>query len=185
MDDSNPYQAPTLIASADHTPRAQASDRLDLLAVLGWPIVFLANLAVPVLAGWGIVFDEAIAGCGIAITAQLLAGWSLCFLWPSAARRLLLGAVFTGLSQIIPVLHAIAGLVGFIVADLMGQVANDQDMGPGTLRTLGGGFLVTFVTGGVLLTCAGIGGFLVSLALPRRWFTRETVDPDSPNYQPR
>jgi hypothetical protein len=168
-DNSNPYRP---LDSIEETPsdENQVSEGLDAVAFVAWPVVFGLNMIVPLAFGWDLARDHGRMGVCIAALFLLVAGWILCLRQRSIARKLILGATVTALSQFFPVFQFLAGIVAFAIAVSLGVAADGSDDGPIEITSELGGFVVTVLVGGMLLIGAAITGLLLGLVLPYSWF---------------
>jgi hypothetical protein len=114
--------------------------------LVAWFCVYAVNLIFPVAMGWSITREGGKIGMVIGIVAVFALGCRLCFM----SRRAMLPVVYAGwivaVSQLAPILHIFAGMVGVSVAHVFG----DETM-RGEVNTVLGGFLATIVTGGILI----------------------------------
>lgn len=130
------------------------------LPVLKWWViwigVFAANLIVPLWRGWGVVEERGAIGMCLGIgSCFFVATYAAIERYEWLRFALPFGGTIVAASQIFPVLQMIAGFAGLLVASLLGQA--DRELLSVTSEL--GGFAVTIVTGGLLLTAAfGIGG---------------------------
>ena len=158
---------------------------LDTSAFAAWTFVFGANLIVPLLFGWGLTQDHGRTGMLVALVGFLSAGWAFCFSRPIAARKLIAGSVITGVSQVFPVLHIIAGTMALEIALRFGFVAiNDASPMGHDVSGEAGGFLLTLIVGCTLLVCAAGAGQLLGFLLPASWLIRNSNKAVSTNPKP-
>ncbi len=121
-DATNPYAAPEFSDSSIEVAKPKVRQFDKELAVFAWPLVFVLNMIVPVLLGWGMTRDQGRLGMFAASAVLLSMGWWLCVAKNSLARRMIVGGLLTALSQFIPVLQFGAGLVSVWLADQLGLV---------------------------------------------------------------
>jgi hypothetical protein len=169
---SNPYEPATHASSA-------AVDRIgepiSLFGWIMWPLLLIANLAVPIVLAMPVTESAGQWGMGAAIVAFLALGWVLCAHWPAVARRLLLGAPFIAISQVFPILHFILGAIAIEIANRLGVASPANDLASENITYESGGFLVTGIVGfGLLLAALACGNIFV-WAMPGRWY--ETSKP--------
>ncbi|HEY2412789.1 MAG TPA: hypothetical protein VGI40_11130 [Pirellulaceae bacterium] len=165
-DDINPYESPQEVESVG--PLSYSS--IDWSASLWWPVVFGANLIVPVLLGWQIAREYGRFGMCLTSFLFLAAGWALCCLRPAIARRLIAGSAVFAISQLFPLIQMVSGIVAVGAVEWLGLGDDRGDMGISTIPTFLGGCLATAIVGIILLSIAGVLGFIVSFLLPKRWF---------------
>ncbi|PAY18545.1 hypothetical protein CKO51_15745 [Rhodopirellula sp. SM50] len=162
MSEPNPYSPPQQPADAVE-PVANRRSRNSSLMV-AWPVALGVNLIVPMLFGAEMLGKSGWSGVVIAITMFLLVGWWLCATWPRVAKRLVTGASIVALSQFVPLLQIVAGLVALGVAEAMGQASGaDFDQNPFQIKTELGGWIVTVVTGCIMAAASMTIGTLIFL----------------------
>ena len=105
-------------------------------------------------------------GMLVAIGVLLVLGSGVCIGHRKAGTALIAGGVIVSLTQIFPLPHIVAGMIGLELADKAGMI-DDAVKLPSIL----GGFVVTFVTGGLLIALAGAIGAIVHLV--RDWSRSE------------
>ena len=107
----------------------------------------------------------------------LAGGWTLCYVSPPVARRLIVGGMMTAVSQVFPILHLILGVIALGIAGRLGSATPGDDVPIDKISSELGGFFVTLLVGGGLLICAGAIGLVLGWLLPARWFApREAVN---------
>jgi len=62
IESENPYQAPLDAGFPFAKPHSEAFDKFAFVA---WPIVFGANLILPLFFGWGLTQDHGRTGCSL------------------------------------------------------------------------------------------------------------------------
>lgn len=157
MNVENPYQAPARLQpdDANESPGARKR-RVDWLAWLGWPIVLALNL--PLALVFARPFTERHGRIGIvaAVAVAWALGWIVCYVRPELMRRFLGGAVVVSLLQLVPVAQFFAGLIGLRLGRYAGFVDDPTEVDLEQVRSELGGFFVTAVAGGILMTLAAI-----------------------------
>lgn len=173
MNDANPYQAPARVEG--ETPPLSAARRIPKRLLAGWTAVFLLNMPLPLLYGWIFTQNHGRAGMfAAAATLLLLGGW-VCVTQRKLGLALVVGGAPLALSQIFPLAQFMAGLVALIIGDFFRQVENKDDT-VGEVVSEPGGFLVTMITGSLLMGAALVLGLLLRALMPARW--REGASPD-------
>lgn len=178
LDEPNPYEAPLAVASGPpltRPTRPRGGGRL----LLGWAVVFSCNMIVPLLFGWDLTRDAGRGGLFAAGALLLGGGLWLCRAWPTLGGPLVAGAVLVSLTQLLPILQIIAGLMGLRLARAFGQAVSlgefDFDRITGGL----GGFVATLVTGGLLIGVSAAIGLFLRLVTPARWWVRASAIDDT------
>ena len=135
-----------------------------------WLTVFLANSPVPLFYAWFLTAKHGRIG----MVAAIVLWWSLGHLVCKTNRRLGLslvaGGILVALSQCFPLLQIIAGMVSLNIYGRLAQaVAGGSVRGPQE-QTEFGGFLVTMLTGGMLMAVAlGFGSVIRAVIFSGPW----------------
>ncbi|TWT73472.1 hypothetical protein Pla123a_38080 [Posidoniimonas polymericola] len=164
----NPYQSPS-VAADPPVPRAALWDRFS---VVGWPVVYALNIIVPLMFGWGMTEQAGRVGMFVAMAVVLAGGWWLAPRHAWVGRRLIVGAVITALSQVIPILHIYIGMASIAIVTSVGSLVAGEPLDAplsGPLRSETAGFAVTVLVGGSLIVCSLVFGLVLGLLLPRKW----------------
>jgi hypothetical protein len=172
----NPYEAPRTSATEGLSKRA-VDRRYASGLHLAWVIVFLLNLVTPLLFGWSRTESSGRIGMLIAAFLLLALGYGACGTARGIARPLVAGGILVAISQFFPLIQIIAGLIGMGIGSAAGQVDGRGDIGPGFVRTETGGFLVTLVTGGLLMTAALVAGAFLRIITPWHWWSDRPEGP--------
>ncbi|HET6880105.1 MAG TPA: hypothetical protein VFI31_08115 [Pirellulales bacterium] len=151
----NPYESPKSECAA--LPSTADNSRH---LYFGWFVVFLFNLGVPLIFGWPLTEEGGRSGLFAGALALFLLGCALCAWLRPAGRALVVGGVVVGLSQILPFLQIMAGVAGLSSIEILGFGRSPH--GDATL------FVVTVVTGGLLMAVALVVGLAVRGVLAMR-----------------
>lgn len=111
MVDPNPYQSPSAASPPPPTALGTEEDKPGGLHA-AWAAIFAINLTVPLIFGWSLVSEHGKLGMSAAAIALLIGGWCVCSVHPLIARQAIVGGTIVGLSQLIPVVQMVAGLLG-------------------------------------------------------------------------
>jgi hypothetical protein len=177
MDPLNPYAAPKSDGTDSAAAPRLASRRWAIRLGVAWTAVFLLNLPIPLLFAWDIgVLHGAVGMAAALIVAGLCGGW-VCVLKPKFGFPLVVGGAVVALSQFFPALQLIAGAIAIAIGEMLGQVKPGRGDAVGQIASEAGGFLVTMITGLLLLTAAFAVGWPVQFLLPARWRRGPTVRP--------
>lgn len=170
MEDANPYQAPSNLET-DWPPASIATSGSLKLLWRGWAPVFLLNMIVPLSLG-SLAADA--RGCiGMFVGTAVLfvmCGW-LCSCQPRLARAIVRGGAPIGVAQLVPILQIIAGLAAMAIVSTL-RLADEPD----PVNGMPGGFLVTIITGVLLIGAALFLGLLFEAILPDRSRNRQPHD---------
>jgi hypothetical protein len=168
-DDYNPYAAPTDPANSS-LPIRRAHRRAGPLTYVAWVFVFAVNMALPLLLSSSITREHGKLGMSIAALLLLSLGCFICAVRRKLATALIAGGTLVGLSQLFPALHIIAGMIGMTVGKALGLADLGNDERSDQILSEYGGFVVTFVTGGILMAAGACAGMLLRLVTPARWW---------------
>lgn len=170
LDEHNPYEAPRSAVATG--PRAGPAGRRGAVVLhLAWVAVFAANLIVPLLFGWGMAGPRGRSGLVAAAALILGLGSGLCYYRRDLAAPLVVGATLVALTQLFPLLQILAGVVGVGIVRSLGLMGGGGDGPPQILGPLGG-FVVTLVTGGILIAVSAGAGLFLRFFTPARWWPR-------------
>jgi hypothetical protein len=180
LDEHNPYEAPNA-AVRTLIPDEQALPRASVLTYIAWIFVFAINMAVPLLFSASMTEQYGRLGMSVAALLLLVFGCYICAANRKLAVALLAGGAVVALTQLFPILHIIAGTIGMSVGQTLGHATIDSDDAPARITSEYGGFIVTFVTGGILM--AGSLAIGVLLRFVTSFHSRRTIS-STPNHGP-
>jgi hypothetical protein len=165
--ETNPYLAPSAVSGP--ISESKKPKNLKVILLIVWPFVFMANMILPMLFGWDLLDKAGSIGVLCATLALLIPGWLLIAIWPTAGKRLIVGAILVALLQFFPVLHIILGVIAFEVTAYLGQATEMNDLQSASIDTEFGGFIITMLVGSGLLVIAIGMGTILYLILPKRF----------------
>jgi hypothetical protein len=122
--------------------------------LLAWSWVYIANLCIPVLWGSMVTREGGRVGMVTGIIVVFALGCRACYVSRKAVLTMVYGGWIVAASQLLPILHIFAGMMGTSAARLTG-IENDNT------NTAVGGFIATLVTGCILMTAAGAFGLAI------------------------
>jgi hypothetical protein len=134
--------------------------RWDWGWAVAWTLVYGANLFVPLMFGMSATAGGGWVGMGVAVVAIWSAGLVACQRPGRLRMALVIGATAVGLSQVVPFLHIISGMIAIgtwekVSGDIVGvDIGGD---GPGLSES--GGFAVTVMTAQPLILIALVFGY--------------------------
>jgi hypothetical protein len=172
LDEHNPYEPPTA-AVRTLIPDEQALPRSRVLTYIAWVFVFAINMAIPLLFGTSMTEQHGRLGMSVAALLLLVVGCYICFADRKLAVALLAGGAVVALTQLFPILHIIAGTIGMSAGQALGHATIDSDDAPARITSEFGGFIVTFVTGGILMSGSLLVGVLLRFVTSLR--SRRTI----------
>jgi hypothetical protein len=132
---------------------------------LAWTLIFGLNLIVPLLLGWSMCGSRGKVGLCLAVAIYWVLGLLVCSRRKRWGRVLVSGSIPVAFSQFWPFAQMWAGIIAIRLWSILGSKSDPiQDFGG--VRSLSGlgGFVVTWLTGGMLITVAvALGLILVGL----------------------
>ena len=169
MDPLNPYAAPRSDVADSAAAPPLVPRRWAIRLGLAWTAVFLLDLPIPLLFGWDLTEHHGALGMFAALIVSGVCGGWICVLKPKFGLPLVVGGAVAALSQVFPLLQIIAGAIAIVIGEALGQVGPGRGNVAGQIASETGGFLVTMITGLLLLTAALAVGWPVQFLLPVRW----------------
>ena len=171
MDDANPYEAPKHVVRPSPAA-AKTKRRAGIMTYIGWVFIFVLNMAIPLLFSYSITREHGRAGVSVAVVFLLALGCYACAANRKLAAALMAGGVLVALTQMFPALHIVAGSIGISVGQALGLTDRGDAVRSPLVRSEFGGFVITFVTGGILMATAAGTGMFLRLITPARWWPR-------------
>ncbi len=132
--------------------------------LISWTVIFGLNLMIPLMFGWGMCDSNGKIGLMLAVALC----WGVGVVGLTGERRwgraLAYGGIPVGFSQFFPFAQIYAGIIAIKVYDRLsgGGEAPVQDLPRGPLSGPGG-FVVTCLTGGLLMTAAFALGWIINM----------------------
>lgn len=168
----NPYDPPVAAAIA---PDPVEVARGPHMLLFEWTAVLLFNLIVPTLFAWSMTSNEAKIGAAIAVLVIAAGGFFFCFKQPLPMLLAIRGGILVALSQVFPILQILCGALAIQAWTLIGSIRDSsfQEM----LSTATAGFLVTLVTGLLLIAASLMAGLVMRWVTPERWWIVQTRSP--------
>lgn len=184
VDEKNPYQPPRISNPSGNDERLlHEQSRVlasPLILSIEWTIILAFNLIVPALVAWAITSTSAKLGSGFAIFLMALTGYYFCITKPLPMLFIIRGGVLVALSQFVPALQLVAGAIS-IHALILVRVVTESSFNE-MLSTPLAGFLVTLLTGLILISVSLTLGFLIRIVTPDRWWLAKS---HGTNHHPR
>jgi hypothetical protein len=171
LDEHNPYEAPRS-AMTSSLPAGNANRRAGKLTYGAWAFVFAINLAVPLLFSASFTQEHGKRGMLLAVLSLLTLGCYFCMSGRKLTTALIVGGAVVGLTQFFPAIQIIAGLMGMGLGKVLGLTDLGDEVHPPRVNSEYGGFVVTFVTGGILMAASACAGLLIRLITPARWWQK-------------
>jgi hypothetical protein len=164
IDDANPYEAPRCRVAPATSGQSDQLIRIRIAFV----IVFLLNLPIALIFGWGLTQGWGRLGLFSALLVLLVLGYQACGVYRASGPTVIVGGILVALSQFIPILHIFAGVTSFRIAALLGLAHLTSHDLPENVPDWPGGFFVTLVVGGMLMGFAFVLGLGLRAITPRR-----------------
>jgi hypothetical protein len=165
LDERNPYKPPPSLET-DSYDVGDGSHRGAQGVLFAWVAVFVVNLAAPLLFGCMVTEKGGRIGMAIATILCFAAGCWVCANVGEIGVFLIVGGIPIGISQLFPVLQMAAGFVAMTLGHVVGLV----DSAHATNEL--GGFLLTVVTGVLLMSLSVASGFVIQRFVIDRWTAR-------------
>ncbi len=169
MNEFNPYEPPrdaATISIPDPTPRRPTRK----FSYVAWLFVFAINMAVPLYFSHPVTEYHGRLGLLFGALLLLALGYYICAVNRRFSSALIVGGAIIAITQVFPVIQIIAGMLGMTVGKAMGLASLGDDHGVPQITTEEGGFIVTLVTGGILMAAAACSGMLLRLVTPAHWW---------------
>lgn len=114
-DELNPYQSPESAKEKVERPK-QLERRLELFAMLGWPIALGLNLPIPLYFGVVRTQFAGRSGMTLGILVILGLGYLFCYCRPDLSRRFVWASSVMAGTQFLPIIQIIAGMIAITIA---------------------------------------------------------------------
>jgi hypothetical protein len=162
----NPYDPPRPAPMASEQPVDVV--RGPFMLAFEWTAVLLFNLIVPTLFAWSMTNNDAKLGALIAVLVVAAAGYYFCFQKPLPILIAIRGGILVALTQVFPILHIVCGSLALQAWILLGDMRKSsfQEM----LSSIPAGFLVTLMTGLLLIASSFVVGMLMRWVTPAQWW---------------
>ncbi len=172
--EQNPYAAPS--SSAPEPTRDTFTEFSNIYLIAGkWLGVFVVNLIVPGMFAYGVVDQFGLIGVLLAIVLVFLVGGVVFSYRKGFAGPVMVGGLLVASFQLFPIAQLLAGMFGILFAQSLGFVGDDFDGGL-EIAGISSGFVVTIVTGGLLILAATVIGILVRVVTPDHWWKYKLLD---------
>jgi hypothetical protein len=105
----------------------------------------------------------------MAVVTLIASGCLVCSNVRKIGVCLIIGGIAIGLTQMFPIPQIVAGTVAMRIGQALGLAKMDDDDNLACVANEFGGFVITIVTGAILMTLSAGIGFLLQLVLDRWW----------------
>lgn len=163
---SNPYEPTDTPVEAQEIPKRVIHSPLVLS--IQWTVVVLCNLVVPLFVGWSLTQGFGQIGILLAVLLALVFGYWASVYMPLPVLFTLRGGMLVALSQFMPILQLI---VGMVTIDFFRKtrIIPEESLDRGNIGFLGA-FLLTATVGSILMAISCGLGLLLRLVTPDRWW---------------
>lgn len=149
-----------------------------------WAMMFGINLIVPIMFSSLVVQESGAVGMIVGIVVLLSTGWWINYRSARLGRVLTIGGFFVAVSQLVPIAHVFAGMIGLTITTELGAASQPGDDDPvGMIDSLWGGFICTIITGTILALLALIIGWIVT-AIGRAMTNRGKSEANPSSIEP-
>jgi hypothetical protein len=143
-------------------PIGSAHRRFQLWTYAAWAFVFAINTTMPIFFSAPLTEHHGKLGMSIAVALFLAYGFFLCAFRPELARALIIGGAIVAFMQIFPLFQLSVCVFGMVIGRALGLAEFGEDERAPAMSNELGGFVVTFITGGILLIAAGCLGWWIN-----------------------
>ncbi len=166
-ENDNPYQPPGPIHEDVTAGRALDAERTPYGLMVIWTVLFSLNLIIPVLFGAPMIQQHGAIGMLAAVMLFWIGGGVVCLRARQAAVRMMFGASILAATQLLPIIQMIAGMLALKLTQQAGLIGDAPDHTPFPLITSElGGFVMTCIVGGMLVTLVAGLALLSALIFP-------------------
>ena len=163
---NNPYEpSDTPVDAQENSKRVIHS---PLVLSIQWTVVLLCNLIAPLYLGWSITQGSGQMGILLAVLVALVFGYWASIYMPLTILFTLRGGLLVALSQFMPILQLIVGLIT-IEFFRKTRMIPEESLDRGSIGFLGA-FLLTGTVGSILMAISCGVGLLLRLITPDRWW---------------
>ena len=172
--DINPYEAPSA-----HSPLPVAQSPSTFFQKRGvvqtaWFLAVAINLPIPLMFGFSFTAEGAARlGMLIGIAAVYGTGVWICLHKAEVMWRLIVGSVFTALSQIWPMLHMLVGIVAMGISKFIFDADRERDQ----IEAIPEVVLSTLLTGLGLIIPSFVMGLIFLMVFRIRVFDQKPIQP--------
>lgn len=161
----DPYRPPGEEAGTRPVPQER---RTDWLLMTMWPLFLAFNLVVSLYLLLSFTPHHGRLGILLGLLTILASGWCLCVLNPEAAWRVLIGAIVTGISQVVPILQFLLCTAALAISMSLGMASDSSTTGITEVTSEVGGYVMTLISAtGVMAAAAGV-GWMTSFFAPAK-----------------
>lgn len=161
--ETNPYQAPASLDLPKMHPKGYWA--------LWWSLIFSVNLVVPALFASGLLEDGGHLGVVVGVLILLAISIPVQMRFPRMIKWTRLAGLIVAMSQLLPMLHIIAGSIGIGVATSLGFLreltVDEQDYMFSPPMSAPAALVTTLVTGAILLFAVAVLALLLKTIMDR------------------
>ncbi len=159
--ETNPYAVSAVLDRTETAHPAPTFFQKTGVVQSAWFCAVAVNLPVPLLLGYSLVQNQRCeAGLIVAVALIWITGALLCVQWYGLMWRLMVGSIFTALSQFLPIAHMVIGATAMGIS----RAIFDPERTTEPITSIPEAFSTTLLTGlGVILLALSIGAALIAI----------------------
>ena len=170
--DINPYEAPAAHSPLPAAPSPSTFFQKRAVVQSAWLLAVVINLPMPLWLGFDATSDGAARlGMPIGIVTVYGTGVWICSHRPEVMWRLIVGSIFTALSQIWPVLHMLVGLVAMGISKFIFDANREREQ----IEAIPEVILTTLLTGAGLILPSIVMGLIFLMVFRIRVFDQKPI----------
>lgn len=174
--DVNPYEAPSAHSPLPVAQSPSTFFQKPWVVQSAWFLAVAINLPMPLILGFDATADGvARLGMLIGIVMVYSIGVWICLHRAEVMWRLIVGSIFTALSQIWPILHMIVGLVAMGISKLIFDANREREQ----IEAIPEVVLTTLLTGIGLILPSLVMGLIFLMLFRIRVFDQKPIAPGS------
>jgi hypothetical protein len=174
--DINPYEAPSAHSPLPVAQSPSTFFQKPWVVQSAWFLAVVINLPMPLILGFDATADGAPRlGMPIGIFAVYFTGVWICWHRAEVMWRLIVGSIFTALTQIWPIVHMIVGLVAMGISKLIFDANREREQ----IEAIPEVVLTTLLTGIGLILPSLVMGLIFLMLFRIRVFDQKPISPGS------
>ena len=174
--DVNPYEAPSAHSPLPVAQSPSTFFQKPWVVQSAWFLAVVINLPMPLILGLDATADGAARlGMPIGIVTVYCTGVWICLHRAEVMWRLIVGSIFTALTQIWPIVHMIVGLVAMGISKLIFDANREREQ----IEAIPEVVLTTLLTGIGLILPSLVMGLIFLMLFRIRVFDQKPISPGS------
>lgn len=172
--DANPYEAPSALGVLSAAQPPSVFFQKPAVVQTAWFLAVSMNLPIPLWLGFDVTSDGAARiGMPIGILTVYGTGVWICSHRPEVMWRLIVGSIFTALTQIWPIFHMLVGIVAMGVSKFIFDPNREREQ----IEAIPEVVLTTLLTGIGLILPSLVMGLIFLMVFRIRLFDRNPMQP--------